>query len=184
MHLCYIHCLLSHDLLCDCSLNANMFLCHLFSPCLILLKSLSFHMWVHFSSLSLNAFISQPDSDGGARVFKAQHCWWGNRWQQIFLKPFNRRFLVCSWARNSSLERHSRSSSRFPSATHHSASLLWPPAPNFMLRYTVEEWQGSRCVSAGTQHEGKWRAPDVFSWMIPLRFSYYCLSTVVNLNSL
>lgn len=57
---CYMHlcCLLSHDLLCDCSLNANMFLCHLFLTCLILPKSLSFHTWVHFSSLLLNVFIS------------------------------------------------------------------------------------------------------------------------------
>lgn len=45
-------------------------------------------------------------------------------------------------------ERRSRRSSRFPSATHRSASLLWPPAPNLMLHYTVEEWQRSQCVSA------------------------------------
>lgn len=123
MHLCYIHCPL-----CGRSLNANMFLCHLFSLCLILPKSLSFHTSVHFSSLPINAFISQQYSDGGARVYKPQHWWWGNRRQQIVLKPFNLRFLVCPCARNSALQHNSHSSSRFPSATC-STSLLWPQHP-------------------------------------------------------
>lgn len=93
--------------MCGGSLNANMFLCHLFSLSLILPKSLSFHTSIHFSSLPLNAFLSQPDSDGGACVFEPQRCWWGNRRQQIVLKLFNLRFLACSCARNSAPQHNS-----------------------------------------------------------------------------
>lgn len=108
------------------------FLCHLFSLGLILPQSLSFHTPVHFSSLPLNAVISQPASDGGARVFKPQ--------QQ---QPFNLRFPVCSCARKSAPQHNSRSSSRFPSATC-STSLLWPQHP---ILCVVTQMKSSRAHS-------------------------------------
>lgn len=52
-----------------------------------------------------------------------------------------------------------------------------------MLRYTDEEQQGSQCVSAGSLHEGKWRAPDVLSWMMRLLSPYNSLSARVILTS-